>query len=140
MGKLAAKYSCSQTAIKNALNAAKIEAEDEPMQHTGINKEFDAAVDEMIAESKAADAEEKSAIAESEPEQLEDCENGIPNTPLVPQPDKLPPVVQRAVIGHLNDLEMAIEDREQRICELQMEIEEFRKDIAVLEAWKAAHK
>lgn len=169
VGKLAAKYSCSQTAIKNALNAARIEAEEglknaEPLKKAQVNKEFDAAVDEMIAESKSANAENYSVNAEighsepdlpaekdtldtnsdtSSPEQLlddlEDCENGIPNTPLVQVQDKLPPVVRRAVIGHLNDLEMEIEAREQRIDELQMEIEEFRKDIAALSAWKEAH-
>ena len=145
VGKLATKYGCSQTAVKTALNAAKIEAEDEPKK-TQINAEFDAAVDDMIAESKAADVDKQSAIAEPE---LDDCENGIANTPLpVPEQlenvqgstqDKLPPVVCRAVIGHLNDLEMEIESREERIAELNIEIEEFRRDIAALKEWKEKH-
>ena len=73
-----------------------------PDKKTQINKEFDAAVDEMIAESKAADAEKKSAIAESEPEQLEDCENGIPNTPLVPQPNAVLPKLPDVIFDVLN--------------------------------------
>lgn len=92
-----------------------------------INQEFENAVDAMIAESKSAD----------KPEQLEDCENGIPNTPLVPQEkDKLPGVVKRALDGHLAALQEAIEEREQQIDDLKYEIDEFREDIERLKAWK----
>lgn len=59
IGKLAAKFGCSQTAVRTALSAAKYEAEDEPKKGTFINPEFDAAVDEMIAEAGAADAEDE---------------------------------------------------------------------------------
>ena len=165
---LAKQYGVSVVAISMLIKKLNLAEEGlknaEPLKKTQVNKEFDAAVDEMIAESKSANAENYSVNAEighsepdlpiekdsletnsdtSSPEQLlddlEDCENGIPNTPLVQVQDKLPPVVRRAVIGHLNDLEMEIEAREQRIDELQMEIEEFRKDIAALSAWKEAH-
>lgn len=119
VGKLASKFGCSQTAVKTALQAAKIEAEEETMRNTGINPEFDAAVDAMIAESKSADAEEPAAIAE---------------------PDKLPPVVQRALDAGFHDLADEIDRRRNRIEELEAEIAEFEKDIAALRCWREAHK
>lgn len=121
---------------------------------------------------KKLTAAEKS-LTEAKPlasKNLEDCENGTPNTPLVPAeiekeisaiaeekaenaeenstiaesgtPDReqLPPVVRRAVVGHLNDLEMEIEAREERIAEIKCEIAEFRKDIEALSAWKESQK
>ena len=166
VGKLAAKYSCSQTAIKNALNAAKIEAEDEPMQHTGINKEFDAAVDEMIAESKAMDLDtieelhnaeighsaddlpaEKDTLDTksdtSEPEPLEDCENGIPNTPLVPQPKtalpKLPDVIFDALNKHIFDLKLKIRAREHSIEELKADLVMLENEKYAVEQWLEDH-
>ena len=118
VGKLASKFGCSQTAVKTALQAAKIEAEEETMKNTGINSEFDAAVDAMIAESKSADAEEPAAIAE---------------------PDKLPPVVQRALDAGFHDLADEIDRRRNRIEELEAEIAEFEKDISALRCWREAH-
>ena len=114
-----------------------------PDKKTQINKEFDAAVDEMIAESKAADAEKKSAIAESEPEQLEDCENGIPNTPLVPQPEtalpKLPDVIFDVLDNHIGDLDLEIEAREQRIEELKEELLQLKDKRYAIEQWLEDH-
>ena len=118
VGKLASKFGCSQTAVKTALQVAKIEAEEEAMKNTGINPEFDAAVDAMIAESKSADAEEPAAIAE---------------------PDKLPPVVQRALDAGFHDLADEIDRRRNRIEELEAEIAEFEKDISALRCWREAH-
>lgn len=83
-----------------------------------INLEFDAAVNEMIAESKATDAEEKSANAE---------------------PEKLPGVVCRAIDAGFNYLADEIDKRQNRIEELEAEIEEFEKDIAALRCWREAH-
>lgn len=115
-----------------------------------INQEFENAIDKMIeeakekdaiAEEKSENAEENSANAEvSEPVQdptpeLEDCENGIPNTPLVPE-KAISPVIRRLVTYGISDMESEIEEREQRIAELKMEIEEFRKDIEIAKAWK----
>ena len=77
VGKLANKFGCSQTAVKTALQAAKIEAEEKAMINTGVNEEFDAAVNEMIAEQ---DTESELLAAD-----LDDMENGISNTPLLPQ-------------------------------------------------------
>ena len=114
VGKLASKFGCSQTAVKTALQAAKIEAEEETMKNTGINQEFDAAVDAMIAESKSADAEEPAAIAE---------------------PEKLPGVVRRALDAEYAHLLDEIAERREQIEELQAEITEFEKDIAALKKW-----
>lgn len=114
-----------------------------------INQEFENAIDKMIedakAEKKSAIAEEKSKIAEvsdpvPDPEQkLEDCENGIPNTPLVSE-KAISPVIRRLVTYGISDMESEIEEREQRIAELKMEIEEFRKDIEIAKAWKEQQK
>ena len=127
VGKLASKFGCSQTAVKTALQAAKIEAEEETMKNTVINPEFDAAVDEMIAESKAADAEENAANAEPETEAQDESE-------------PLPPVVRRAVDGHLTFIADRIEALQYRISEIEIEIEEYRKDASRLEEWKEQQK
>lgn len=88
-----------------------------------INKEFDDAVNEMIAENKSVKADEKSTIAAAEV-----------------MPSGTPAAVMRAVADGLDVLKMDIEAREERIAELQAEIKEIRKDIAVIEAWKEEHK
>lgn len=79
-----------------------------------INPEFEAAVNEMIAESKSADAEIPSANAE---------------------PEKLPSVVRRALEAGYGDLLDEIANRRERIEELQAEIEEYEKDIKALKKW-----
>lgn len=88
-----------------------------------INKEFDDAVNAMIAEKESANADEKSTIAAAEI-----------------TPSGAPAAVMRAVADGLDVLKMDIEAREERIAELQAEIEEIRKDIAVIETWKEEHK
>lgn len=140
---------------EGAENTVEIEARSEQIPEHGpepdrkaaaINQEFENAIDKMIedakAEKKSANAEEKSVNAKvSEPEQeLEDCENGIPNTPLVPASDALPPVVRRAVDGHLEYLDEKIEALQYRISEIEIEIEEYRKDKDKLQAWKEQQK
>ena len=125
--------------------AAQVPAPEPERKAAAINQDFENAIDKMIedakAEKNAAIAEEKSVIAEvSESVQdptpeLEDCENGIPNTPLVPE-KAISPVIRRLVTYGISDMESEIEEREQRIAELKMEIEEFRKDIEIAKAWK----
>ena len=66
VGKLASKFGCSQTAVRTALQAAKIEAEDETMVNTGINDDFEAAVDQMIEE-----AQEPAEAVQEQPAELE---------------------------------------------------------------------
>jgi hypothetical protein len=114
-----------------------------------VNQDFENAIDKMIedakAEENAANAEKKSVFAEvSEPVQdptpeLEDVENGIPNTPLVSE-KSISPVIRRLVTYGISDMESEIEEREQQIAELKMEIEEFRKDIEIAKAWKEQQK
>lgn len=71
----------SMAAAVELPSAAQVPAPEPERKAAAINQDFENAIDKMIED---ANAEEKSKIAEvSEPEQeLEDCENGIPNTPL----------------------------------------------------------
>lgn len=118
---LAKQYGvCAQAISQLCAKLAKAEqeimqpaAEDKPKPGI-INPEFDAAVDAMIAESKAADAEEKFVNAE---------------------PEKLPGVVRRALEAGYGDLLDEIANRRERIEELQAEIEEYEKDIEALKKW-----
>ena len=122
---LAKQYGVCAQAISQL--CAKLEkAEQEIMQPAAEDKpkpgiispedvQFASAVDAMIAESKSADAEEPAAIAE---------------------PDKLPPVVRRAIDGQISEYEFQISERDSRIEELKEEIAEFRKDIDALREWK----
>lgn len=133
-----------ETIAKTASQVLALNHETKP-KPAAINQDFENAIDKMIedakAEKKSANAEEKSKIAEvSEPEQeLEDCENGIPNTPLVSE-KAISPVIRRLVTYGISDMESEIEEREQRIAELKMEIEEFRKDIEIAKAWRNEQK
>ena len=118
---LAKQYGVTKGAISQLISKLA-KAEQEIMQPASeekpkpgiINPEFDAAVNEMIAESKAADAEEPAAIAE---------------------PEKLPGVVRRALEAGYGDLLDEIANRRERIEELQAEIEEYEKDIEALKKW-----
>lgn len=122
---LAKQYGVCAQAISQ-LCAKLAKAEQEIMQPAAeekpkpgiINPEFDAAVNEMIAENKAADAEEKSVNAE---------------------PDKLPGVVCRAIDAGFHYLADEIDKRQNRIEELEAEIEEFEKDIEALRKWRETH-
>lgn len=129
---LAKQYGVSIQAISQLINKlAKAEqginlgtcetADKKPV--ATINKEFDDAVNAMVAEKESANADEKSTIAAAEV-----------------TPSCTPAAVMRAVTDGLDVLKMDIEAREERIAELQAEIEEIRKDIAVIEAWKEEHK
>lgn len=119
---LAARFGVSHGTIGNIINSFgsdTLAAADKPQKKTQINEDFEQAVDAMIAEREAADAEQKSANAE---------------------PDKLPEAVYRALLDKLNDCAFEIEQREQRIAELQAEIAEYeqiRKDII---EWKEPYE
>lgn len=112
-----------------------------------INKEFDAAVDQMI----------ETMHSEPESVQLEDVENGIPNTPLVTEnADKksaiaeekstnaeewrLPYNVQVAVDRYISDIDEEIAMRAQRIAELTQELEEWTAKRADLAGFKKAYR
>lgn len=152
---LAKQYGvCAQAISQLCAKLAKAEqeimqpaAEDKPKPGI-INQEFDAAVDAMIAESKSAD----------KPEQLEDCENGIPNTPLVPaeiekeisaiadeksanaEPDKLPHYIWVALDDQVSAINWEIEQREQRIAELKEELVKLEDRRSAIESWVEEQK
>ena len=92
------------------------------------------------------------------PQELEDVENGIPNTPLVPAEIekeisviaeeksenadawRLPIVVQDAVNRYIHDIEDEIEMRERRILELQEELDNYRKLYTELSDFRKAYR
>ena len=156
---LAKQYKVSGAAICaliKRLNKAESEimqTEDKPermakAKPVKINHEFEDAVDKMIAESKSAD----------KPEQLEDCENGIPNTPLVPaeiekeisaiadeksanaEPDKLPHYIWVALDDQVSAINWEIEQREQRIAELKEELVKLEDRRSAIESWVEEQK
>lgn len=111
--------------------AAQIPEQEPERKAASINQDFENAIDKMIedakAEKKSANAEKNAAIAEvSEP--VQDPEPGIDKA--------ISPVIRRLVTYGISDMESEIEEREQRIAELKMEIEEFQKDIEIAKAWK----
>lgn len=129
VGKLASKYGCSQTAVKTALQAAKIEAEDETMKNTGINPEFDAAVDQMIEETAAPPAEG----VQEQPAELE---------PVITAPE-FPDYVLYAVDCRISDLEQRLQEfadqkamLEHQLRRLQSDIEDVQDEHDKLAAWK----
>lgn len=129
VGKLASKYGCSQTAVKTALQAAKIEAEDETMKNTGINPEFDAAVDQMIEETAAQPAEG----VQEQPAELE---------PVITVPE-FPDYVLYAVDCRISDLEQRLQEfadqkamLEHQLRRLQSDIEDVQDEHDKLAAWK----
>lgn len=109
--KIAARLGCGINTVYRATKKSG-----KPAQ---INPEFDAAVNDMIAEVKSEKAEQKSAIAE---------------------PEKLPGVVCRAIDAGFHYLAEEIDKRRNRIEEIEAEIAEFEKDIAALRKWREAHK
>lgn len=156
---LAKQYKVSSAAICTLikrLNKAESEimqTDDKPermakAKPVKINQEFENAVDAMIAESKSAD----------KPEQLEDCENGIPNTPLVPaeiekeisviaeeksanaEPDKLPHYIWVALDDQVSAINWEIEQREQRIAELKEELVKLEDRRSAIESWVEEQK
>ena len=102
-----------------------------------INPEFEAATNQMIEDmhKKSANAEQNAANAEVDTKK--DTLDTEKDTH--PDPEKLPGVIKRAIEQHERDLQDDIANRENRIYELQCEIEEFRKDLEALKKWKEGH-
>lgn len=106
-----------------------------------INPEFEAATNEMIAELRKDT---------SEAAELEDVENGIPNTPLIAanaekksanaEPEEIPGYIRSALYDQICAINLEIEQREQRIAELKMELEDFETEREHIRAWMEAHK
>lgn len=130
VGKLANKFGCSQTAVKTALEAAKIEAEEEAMKNTGINEEFEQSVDQMIAESDTVNTEPA-----AEPDTLDTkIETFVP---------AIPDFVLYAVDCRIADLEHRLQDfadqkamLEHDLRRLQENIESVQDEHDKLADWK----
>lgn len=124
---LAARYGVTHSTIGNIVKKMEsvqqmcdaLTAADKPMKNTGVNPEFDQAVDAMIAESDTANADENSANAE---------------------PDRLPHVIWCALDDKISMINLDIETREQRIAELQEEIAELVAEREQIRAWMEAHE
>ena len=112
-----------------------------------INPEFEAATNEMIAELRKDT---------SEAAELEDVENGIPNTPLIAanaeqkfenaeensanaKPEQIPHVIWCALDDQCSAINMEIETREQRLAELQEEIQKLQTMKREIQEWMEAH-
>ena len=123
-----------------------------------INPEFAAKTDQMIAEMRqetceaakiAAENETRVAAIVSKIDELEDVENGIPNTPLISanaekksanaEEWRLPYNVQVAVDRYISDIDEEIAMRAQRIAELTQELEEWTAKRADLARFKKAY-
>ena len=119
---IAGKYFVSKSGVMNILHEAGVQlrpkGRQKNVQSTGINEDFEQAVDSMIAEREAADAEQKSAIAE---------------------PEKLPDVIWHACDDKISMINLDIETREQRIGELKEEIEQLCAEREQIRAWMEEH-
>lgn len=116
---LAAQYYVSHGTIENIVKrAGATRKRVSKPKKTMINPEFDAAVDSMIAEREAADAEQKSAIAE---------------------PETIPNAVWQACDDKIDMINLDIETREQRIGELKEEIEQLCAEREQIRAWMEGH-
>ena len=127
VGKLASKFGCSQTAVKTALQAAKIEAEDEKMQNTGINAEFEQAVDQMIEEAKTP-----TEAVQDQPAELEPVIAAVP--------EKIPNYIWLALDDQCSAINLEIETRQERMAELRSEIKKLEEIKAGIYAWLDAHE
>lgn len=124
---LAARYGVTHSTIGNIVKKMEsvqqmcdaLTAADKPMKNTGINPEFDQAVDAMIAESDTANADEKSANAE---------------------PDKLPHYIWTVLDGRISSINLEIETRKQRIADLRDEIAALAEEHDKIIAWMEAHE
>lgn len=118
---LAARFGVSHVTVGNIINSFgsdTLAAADKPQKKTQINDDFEQAVDTMIAEREAADAEQKSATAE---------------------PEKLPDVIWHACDDKISMINLDIETREQRIGELKEEIEQLCAEREQIRAWMEEH-
>ena len=119
---IAAEMGISTWSVSRVLNAMKAralytttDAQAEPEKKTGINKEFDDAVNEMIAEAAAQEP-----VAEPEPVQI---------VPAVPD------AVIRAVEDKITELQTMIRDNTERIESLKQHNKKFTERIEILGEW-----
>jgi len=88
---------------------------------TQINKEFDAAVNQMIEESKNEDTKKDTL----------DTKSDTPN---------VPDAVMTAVVERINALSKTLSDNMLTIKKMQQDNENLRSELAVLYGWRAEHE
>lgn len=93
----------------------------EPERKPQINEEFDAAVDQMIAESKPQ-TQKKDTL---------DTKSDTPN---------VPDAVMQAVIDKIETLSAVLSDNLMTVKKIQQENEQIRSELAVLYGWRAEHE
>ena len=129
---LAARYYVSHGTIGNIIKKFEsvqgmcdaLTAADKPMPNTGINPEFDAAVDSMIAEAAVEDS--AAPLAEGVQDQPLELE------PVIKAPDKLPECVVTALVYRLACIE-------EEIQHFRAEIDKMEAEHETLAKWKEAH-
>lgn len=92
-----------------------------------INEEFDAAVDQMIAEAKA------------EPEQIEQVTEPVTMTE-EHTAEPIPDAVMQAVIDKIETLSEVLSDNLLTIKKMQQDNEQIRSELAILYGWRAEHE
>ena len=122
---IADQYGISHGTVDNILNRAGVPRKrggrPKKMQATGINEDFETAVDSMIAEMKSANAEPKAAITEPRPF------------------EKVPKFIWDVLDDSLCNINYDIEQRVLRIKELQEEIEKLEEKRRMITGWLEAH-
>lgn len=91
---------------------------EKPERKPQINEEFDAAVDQMIAEAKA------------EPVTMAEEEHTV----------KIPDAVMQAVADKIETLSEVLSDNLVTIKKMQQENEQIRSELAILYGWRAEHE
>lgn len=135
---LAARYGVTHSTIGNIVKKMEsvqqmcdaLTAADKPMKNTGINPEFEQAVDAMIAESSV----EVTATPLAE---------GVQDQPAELEPvivTKLPHVIWCALDDKISMINLDIVTHEQRIAELQEEIAELVAEREQIREWMEAHE
>ena len=95
---------------------------EEPERRTQINEDFDAAVDQMIAESKPQE------IAQTDKPVEEHTAEAVPDA------------VMQAVIDKIETLSAVLSDNLLTIKKMQQDNEQIRSELAVLYGWRAEHE
>lgn len=124
---IALQVYCSPQTVSNVLQAAKIEAEDETMQNTGINAEFEQAVDQMIEEAKTP-----TEAVQDQPAELEPVIAAVP--------EKIPNCIWLALDDQCSAINLEIETRQERMAELRSEIKKLEELKAGIYAWLDTHE
>ena len=128
---LARQYGVSKSAICQIIQKLeKAEQEvfgesapDKPMPHTGINPDFEQAVDDMVAQDAPLLEDEITETASA-----------------IAEPDKLPEFIWNALDDRICTINLKIEEREQRIGELREEIAVLAEEHDKITEWMEAHE